>query len=254
MWNKFILLFFLGLSLIAQGQDTVLEQDVNQQLENMDQGLGSAKHLMASSNKFGFYLSSNYENDSIRTKSGSFVFDLGMQELWRMGSHFMVGYNWEYQFNIFKIRQDSGVNLLSINLEHDKQNLSIHQMNFGPVFRIKLKNKGNKIGQYIDLGAYGSINFGYSLFSRDQVDPTINNGARTIETKQLRLDYINRWSYGVEAVLGQNSLNFWAKYRLSNSFKTSNNINNGNLLPELPRLFLGIGFSVASIPGSKVNE
>jgi len=245
MWNNFIIITFLFLPIITYSQDTVLEQDVQDQLEHIDRGLGNAKHIITSNNKFGFNVSSLYENDSIQTRPGSFAFNIGMQELW--GHKIKIGYSLEYQFNVYRIRQDSGVNLLSLNLEHDKQNLSLSKINLGPVIRIKLNNKGNKIGQYLDLGAYGSINFGYALFTRDKVDPALYEGTQTIEQKRLRLDYINRWSYGLEASLGQNSLNIWAKYRLSDSFKQSNNINNGNLLPELPRLFIGIGFSFASI-------
>lgn len=247
MWNKFILIFLLVLPVFSNAQDTVLEQDVNDQLENIDQGLGTAKHIMASNNRFGFFVSSVYENDSLRTNAGSLVFALGMQELWSMGKIFKIGYSLDWEYNTYKIKQDSSLNLLSLNFEHARQNLSFSKVNFGPVFRVKLSNKGNKIGQYLDLGAYGSINFGYSLFTRNDVDPTLNQGAQTIEQKQLRMDYMNRWSYGLKAVLGQNGLNIWANYRLSDSFKKSNNINHGILLPELPRLSVGIGFSVASV-------
>lgn len=245
MWNKVFIFLFLFISYQTASQTTVLEQDVSKQLEQLDVGPANSKHLTFSNTNYGFQYASLYENDSLRVRSGSFVLNFGGEELWKLSNKIYLGYNTGFQYSSYRIKQDSGVNLLSINLEHESQKLRIFHFDLGPVLRINIGKKGgNKISQFVELSGYGLINFGYSLKSKDDVDPAFNQGAKEVQVTQKKLSYINRWGYGTQVKIGWNMINIWAKYRLSDSFTVSTDINNNIQLPELPRLSLGIGFSI----------
>lgn len=227
----------------SYAQEPVIDLDVEKQLVNIDKGPATQKKLIFTTTDYGLHFSSLYDNDSIRAKSGSFTFHAGYTIFHRITNKVRIGYNIDYAYDSFGIRQDSAKNLLSLGYENDKQRLAFSQLKLGPALRFNIGKTGNKIGKYIETGGFFGHTFASSIWTKNKVDPTLNNGGEILESKLKKLDYLNRLSYGLNLRVGLNTVNLWFQYRLSSIFVPSDNIYNGNVLPELPRLSLGIGFS-----------
>jgi hypothetical protein len=99
--------------------------------------------------------------------------------------------------------------------------------------RFNYGRRGNIIGKFIDLCAYGDWTFSASNNTKDK-----RQNGNHVKTRITHLNYYNSTNYGVLARIGFNRYVFYGSYRLSNMFKSSANF------PELPRITVGlqIGF------------
>lgn len=108
------------------------------------------------------------------------------------------------------------------------QHLSYHQAQTELSARLNLGRRGNVVGRYLDLLAYGGYAFGTTNAAEL---PAPGGGNREIVNHAP--PYLARWLGGVGLRLGSNSLALVGRYRLSNALR-------GPGLPETPRATVGI--------------
>ncbi len=159
--------------------------------------------------------------------SGDFLF--GVRYKYRVTNFFSWGAEAYYRSLFYSIKQDS-LKSFPDTLLNDKERLTFHNLSAGFYLRFNLeKKRGNRVGNFIDLGGYGEWTFRLTHFTLNKLpDGSI---ARTNRTG---LDYYNSLNYGAMARLGFNRWIFFASWRFSNLFKETKN------LPELPRLTVGV--------------
>jgi len=226
--KKFILLLIILISTeYSFSQSVLMEQDVKKDsiLPKFGKNYKNYYHFFvglgaiigqpdsAGSNiKYGF---SNNINFGYRYK-------LRLCNLYSIG--FEIAYN-NYAFNL---KQDSS-KVLPNKLLHDKEKLTFNNIGLGIYNRFNFGKRGNRIGNYLDIGAYGDWICGVKHFMKDE-----QSNGNIIKTTISHLKYYETFAYGVSASIGFNWFALTAKYRISDMFVKSYNY------PELPRLTVGI--------------
>ncbi|MBX7203365.1 MAG: hypothetical protein IT240_06750 [Bacteroidia bacterium] len=148
----------------------------------------------------------------------------------RLNGVFSLGGDLLYNVQNYSLRQDS-LKILPDTLLYKKQRMLFHQLRGAVFIRINYDKRGNRLGNYIDLGAYGDFNFAHIMYTR------IKNADNTLtRAKTSRLKYFNPLGYGLHARVGFNLFSCYVQYRLSDFFYPSKH------LPELPRLTAGVEF------------
>jgi hypothetical protein len=111
----------------------------------------------------------------------------------------------------------------------DSQFISYHQLQGEASLRLTPgRRRGNTVGRYLDLLAYGGRALA-ATYAKQGPAP----GGGQLEEVAHEPPYLARWLGGVGARVGSNSVALVGRYRLSNALKN-------NLLPEPPRLVLGL--------------
>lgn len=159
--------------------------------------------------------------------SGDFLF--GVRYKYRVTNFFSWGAEAYYRSLFYSMKQDS-LKTFPDMLLHDKERLTFHNLSAGLFLRFNLeKKRGNRVGNFIDLGGYGEWTFRLTHFTRNKLPD-----GSTVRANRTGLDYYNALNYGALARLGFNRWIFFASWRFSDLFKSSKN------LPELPRLTVGV--------------
>ncbi len=167
------------------------------------------------------------------TKAGaSSVFDYGVRFKRKLNNTFAVGMDISMNWAAYKIKQKDGKSVPD-SIRHDQEKFQVNSLTPAVYARINVGRRGNYIGNYLDLGAYGSWNFRRAHKTTDK-----NSQDELVKVMTTRLDYMEPLSYGVLARIGVNRYVLTARYRLSDLFTESSK------LPELPRLSAGIEFGL----------
>ena len=163
--------------------------------------------------------------------SGNFLF--GLRYKYRVSNFFSWGTDAYYSGLFYAIKQDSS-KVFPDTLINDKERLTFHNLSIAPYLRFNLeKKRGNRVGNFIDIGAYGEWTFRLSQFTRNKLPD-----GRVVRATATGLDYYHALNYGAMARLGFNRWIFFASWRFSDLFKTSKT--HPFLPPELPRLTVGV--------------
>ena len=159
--------------------------------------------------------------------SGDFLFVVRYK--YRVTNFFSWGAEAYYRSLFYSIKQDS-LKTFPDTLLNDKERLTFHNLSAGLFLRFNLeKKRGNRVGNFIDLGGYGEWTFRLTHFTRNKLPD-----GSTVRSNRTGLDYYHALNYGAMARLGFNRWIFFASWRFSDLFKESKN------LAELPRLTVGV--------------
>lgn len=158
----------------------------------------------------------------------SFDFDFGYRYKRKLSRHYALGFEVFYKVQDFNLKQDSG-KIVPDTILHDKERLRFNNLGIGIYNRFNFGKRGDVVGNFIDIGVYGSWAYRLANITKDELP----NGNK-VRTKITKLDYYEPINYGVVARIGFNRYVFYGTYRLSNLFKASSNY------PELPFISAGI--------------
>jgi len=225
--KKYLLLSFFILFSIANYSQTVLLQE-----EVKDTVPG--KHGQNLRNFSHFYIGLGFiagEPDS----SGSDI-------LYGRSTNFVFGYRYKFRIcNFLAIGYDLGFNRYSYSLKqwakkitpdtilHNKEKIIFNDLGISGYMRFNYGKRGNRIGNFIDLGGYGDWTFSGVNFFKDK-----NDNGNIFKTSISHLKYYEAVNYGALARIGFNRYVFYGYYRLSDIFKSSYKY------PELPRFTFGL--------------
>lgn len=114
---------------------------------------------------------------------------------------------------------------------HEAEVLSLHQFQPELGLRLNVGERGNTVGNYLDLLAWGSFAF-RTEHSVDDVPPP---GSGSLQTIVGNPDYLRRTGGGLGVRLGHDRYALTARYRLSPVWAA-----NYAAWPELPRWLVGV--------------
>ena len=163
-------------------------------------------------------------------KPGLDYFDFGVRYKYRIAEPLAVGFDLAYSSTTFRLKQTGSKNTPDTSL-YDAQRMHFHSARLGVYFRINYGKRGNSLGKYVDLGAYGEYLFAHTLFTKI----TLADGS-VARINRSKLKYYQPINYGLQARIGFNKLVLFANYRLSNAFFAPYNFT------ELPPLIAGVQF------------
>jgi len=155
---------------------------------------------------------------------------LGLRYKRRLSNYFAVGYDLTYSVLKYKLKQDSSKTVPDTAL-HLKQRMNFQNLQAGIYFRINFDKRGNRLGNYIDAGAYLDAVISYTDFIKFRMpDESV------IKQRRNNLSYFQRFNYGCVVRIGINKVIVFGQYRISDMFYHSYNF------AELPRLTVGVQF------------
>ncbi|WP_400190801.1 hypothetical protein [Hymenobacter sp. B81] len=154
---------------------------------------------------------------------------LGLRHKLRLTSWLALGADVRYLRQTYALRQTAG-KVLPTPVLHHRESFTLHRADAEAWLRLNAGRRGNAIGQYLDLGAWGGWVLGSAHHTEDR--PGAGPARRVLGTER-GLRYLERWPYGLAGRLGLGRYAAQARYRLSDSFR-------GAAYPELPRWALGL--------------
>ena len=223
--KKIFTFLLLLLSLGAFSQEILLEQNVKSDTIRPTRGpnLKNYYHVYLG---LGFPV---YTNEAVNyTKPGtSLTFDFGVRYKRRITNFLAVGLDLGMNATAFKVKQDQGKTVPD-TIINDSEKFRISTTMSSAFVRINVGRRGNYIGNYLDLGAFGCWNM-----VKKHITANKDSQGEKVKVETSRLKYVENFSYGVLARIGTNRYALTARYRMSDIFKAS------YALPELPRLTVG---------------
>lgn len=224
--RKIITITLLLTSLGAFSQDILLQQNVKADTIRPTYG-PNLKNYFYGYIGLGFPL---YTNENVNyTKPGvSLNFDLGLRYKRRITNYLAVGLDLGTNTTGYKLKQ-TDPKTIPDTVINDKEKIQISTLSGSGYVRINVGRRGNYIGNYLDLGAYGGWNF-----QKKHKTTNENTDGEKVRLSTTRLKYVENFSYGILARIGMNRYSLTARYRISDIFNSS------YALPELPRLIVGV--------------
>ncbi len=154
----------------------------------------------------------------------------------KLNKNFSLGYDWGFSYRNYRIH-DTTYYPFPPMAKLEKERIYVRNLHLKPWVRITLGSRGNTLGKYIDLGAYGEWSFlrtHYYKFSVPKGTPHGVEGEYLLRKQKWFLPL----NYGVMARIGIKKWSIYGTYRISNMF--SSNI----FFKELPRTTVGITYAI----------
>ncbi len=242
--NFLIILSLFLINLALNAQDIVLEEDVKSDtiIDKWGKNRSNFQH---------FYLDLNFsvpveEEKGAEVRYGfSHGVAIGYRYKKRLSNIFAIGLDGSYHFFKYDIKQNHKKIIPNIfNKEYDKEKYKTHSLSAEGFFRINIGRRGNFVGNFLDIGYYGSWIFGFNHWYKYEYKKTIKgkseNNCETIISTEKNLNYVENLEYGLRVRMGLNRYILSASYRMSDLFNSQTDFE----IPELPVLKIGlqIGF------------
>jgi hypothetical protein len=160
---------------------------------------------------------------------------VGVRAKLRLSEVLAVGADLRYTPLRYNLKQNDQKRLPTPTL-HDKESLALQQFETEGWLRLNAGQRGNVIGNYLDLTGWGGWVAGSTHRTEDK--PGVNSRRQT--STEHGLSYVRRWTYGVGARIGTGRYALETRYRLSDTFRGSYAAG----FPEMPRWVVGIELGV----------
>lgn len=210
----------------AQGQRVVISEDLRTRDEVPEFGM-NRKHYRHFYTGFHFAAGES-DGPGARIRYGrSWAFDYGMRYKRRFNNTFSAGYDAALKRTAFFIRQEEG-KLVPDPFIHDREKLVFLTGELGLYKRVNYGRRGDHMGRFIDVGAYGAWHFNVRHVTFD------TSGNERIRTRRVGMEYPEPLGYGLLARIGFNNVVLKGTYRLSDMFREDSG------LPDLPRFTVGL--------------
>jgi len=167
---------------------------------------------------------------ALRYGTGSAEAQAGGRLKYRISQTLALTADLRYAFLRYTLAQEAGKIVPSPAL-HEAEQLVFHQLQSEVGLRLNVGERGNSVGRYLDLLAWGSWAFARE-YRADEVPPP---GASSLQTTVGNPPYLRALVGGLGARLGQNRYSLTARYRLSSPWTTDY-----SAWPALPRWLVGV--------------
>ena len=169
-------------------------------------------HQLYLNYRFLIPMNEDLEIKTITGKSG--VFTVGWRYKRKISEWFAFGTGFYYENMQFALKQFDDKQFPDTR-KHDKEKMIYNTLNLELYIRFNFGQRGNIIGKFIDLGAYGGYAVGVKHNFTDNSDKNILPYSGKIKVNEKDLDYVNRLNYGVQVRMGINRWVITASYRLN---------------------------------------
>jgi hypothetical protein len=219
----------------GNAQTILLKQDVNNDTIIPDMG-PNRKHYNYVNWNYGLIVGPADEKGADIEYGRSYFIQTGYGYKRQVGGGFYaIGFDVNINVYSFSIKQDSS-KIVFGNQQHEKERLMLYNGGITFYNRFNFVKRGDHLGKYLDLGAYGD----WAIMKRYSAKDEPNDGSSNlIRTVARGMENVNNLQYGLMARLGVNGLSIFGRYRMSDLF----NDELGPVYPELPRFVVGVSFT-----------
>lgn len=169
--------------------------------------------------------------ETVMGSSTQFVF--GFRHKTKINNHYAIGYDISYNSTGYSIKQ-SPTKSFPTSVNYKSEKLLMRNFRLELYNRINFGKRGNKVGKFMDIGAFGEYGFANALIVRDKLPATNAFGASKVKMVNKNPNYVNKLNYGVTARIANNRVAIYATYRLSEMFLASYSY------PETANLIVGV--------------
>ena len=216
----------------AQAQQVLLQTDVARDTLRPRTGPNRRYfgHLYVG---YGLALGGSEAGLPLRYGVGSSELQLGGRLKWRFTDHLALTTDLRYAYLRYMLDQDAGPKAAPFSALHDAEALSYHQIQgeLGLRLNTGFRPRGNVVGTYLDLLAYGGPALAANHTTTDN-----NTPQGRLETTRHEPPYLRRWLGGVGVRLGSGSLALVGHYRLSDALRPTESLQP----PEPTRWVVGV--------------
>ncbi len=187
-------------------------------------------HLYAS---YGLVAGGSEAGLPLRHGFASSETQVGGRLKWRVSDHLAVTTDLRYAYLRYALAQEAGPKAAPFAPLHDTETLTYHQLQgeLGLRLNTGLRPRGNVVGTYLDLLAYGGPALAANHTTIDE-----GTGQGEVETTRHAPPYMQRWLGGVGLRLGSGAFALVGRYRLSPALRTTETLHP----PEPSRLVVGL--------------
>lgn len=233
----FIVFVFLGFQ--AFSQEVVIEKDVDEQYT------GNKGPNLRHYGQFyiGGGMIADYDEETGTEikfwRSSNFVF--GYRYKLKLLSFYALGLDLNFNQHQYFMEGDAenpydALNPLTFDSDEKKLILTNNALALEVYQRINIGRRGNSLGKYLDLGVSGQWNHTVKETIKKEFTDEQNFYGKSLEVRR-QLDYIEAFQYDLTARIGINQFVLYGKYRMTDFF------NDKFVMPELPRLSLGVQYA-----------
>ena len=240
---KHSILFILIISCTSiTGQTILIKQTVPENFEDIDEGHGPNRaHFSYPYFALGMHTDGySHENDTTISPvyGKSMEMRFGTRTRLKLNRFLGFGIDYELGYSAHFINLKDAYALANFSPDVKKVRYQIYTIGAASYFQFNFEPKrGNQLGSYLDIGVFGSYNFGRKY------SQTLKIGKEKSVYKLKKLQDFEKLNYGAIFRFGKRVWAIYAKYRYSNSFK--NKTTTGNY--ELPRLTFGFEYFFGKI-------
>jgi hypothetical protein len=214
----------------SKAQEVVLSEKVIQDSVRGKYGPNMSHYLHFYAG-FGFITPVNQNTGSEIYFGKANNFEIGLRYKKRITNWLALGANLYYEMYNYRLEQNDDKTFPD-TLIYGKQKVKSHNFGIAPYLRINIGRRGNRLGNYLDVGVFGNVIFSQKLKAFDTPD-----GKEKVVLKDAGL--LNSTFWGVYANIGiANSFVLFAKYNMSELVKPGN----ANYA-DLPPLTIGLQFN-----------
>lgn len=216
-------------SAAAQAQQVMVQANVAE--DTLKNSFGPNRKLFVHSYVgYGLVAGAGGSGAAVRYGFPSYEVQAGARCKRRFSQTFALNLDARYAYLRYALAQNDQ-KTLPTSAQHRAENLALHQLQAEISLRLNAGRRGNAIGRYLDLLAWGS----WAAATRHETDDEPAPGIGSVETIEAGLPYLRRFGGGVGARLGSDRYAVVARCRLSSVF-----VDDYAAWPELPRWILGL--------------
>ena len=211
----FFILIFINAS-ITFCQEVLLEENVQDITANIDEYGPNLKKFRHIYFEWGFPVSKSEGTGAEVNVFRSSTFEIGFRQKRKISNYYSVGWSFYYNNLIYNLVQDQTKKQIPNNITHKKESLRFNHLGLEFYNRLNFGRRGNSIGKFMDIGAFGNWAFSARQIYVDDISAAENNyQAQEKKVIVTGLKYINKLNYGLKARLGINRYVISATYRIS---------------------------------------
>lgn len=229
LWLSFFCFFYFIENAFAQKQ--IIHHNLKQDTLKIDRGPNSRKF------SHSYLIIGGVVPDSkIVDPAYCHEFGLGWLKKRKLNNTFSIGYDLAFSYRNYRIK-DTSYYALPPGSTLLKERLYTRNLQLKPWLRINIGKRGNTLGKYIDLGAFGEWSFARTHYYKFENPKGTPEGVK-VEYLLKKHDWFLPFNYGAMVRLGFNKWSLFGMYRVSNMFKQNMFFN------ELPRITAGINYAI----------
>jgi len=232
IFTKIIYILFLLPAFQISGQTVLLEENVKEFFEYKSQSGPNLKNYAHWYLEIGWFVD-KVSGDSVEVNYGkTHTFTAGYRYKRKLTNWYAIGGDIQYGRLSYSIKQNE-VKAFPTTDIHKRENFIVNNIGAELYQRINIGKRGNAIGKYIDMAAYGNWGFNIRHFYEDKLDVANLYHAKQVKVRNKNLNYAIPYNYGVRIRIGIERYAFSVTYRLSELLDDTYDF-------EFPRISLGI--------------
>lgn len=236
MKNIFIVTVVLSLIILfsnhnVYSQKQIIHQNLKQDTLKINRGPNAKKY------SYSYIIVGGVVPDSkVVDATWCHEFGFGWLKKRKLNNTFSLGYDFSFSYRNYRIK-DTTYYALPAGASLIKERLYTRNLQLKPWLRINVGKRGNTLGNFIDIGAFGEWSFArthYYKFENPKGTPEGVKGEYLLKKHNWFLPF----NYGAMLRIGFNKWSFYGMYRLSDMFKS--NI----YFKEMPRITAGVNYAI----------